>query len=53
MPPKLPLPDSKGHFFLFQNCPRGEGIGDLAMSAVFLPQPLDCFTESQTQYILI
>ena len=25
MPPKLPLPRSRGHFFLFQNCPRGEG----------------------------
>ena len=28
-------------------------VGDLAMSAGFLPQPSDCFTESQTQYILI
>ena len=26
MPPKLPLPHNRGHFFLFQNCPRGEGI---------------------------
>ena len=25
MPPKLPLPHNRGHFFLFQNCPRGEG----------------------------
>ena len=25
MPPKLPLPHKRGHFFLFQNCPRGEG----------------------------
>ena len=25
MPPKLPLPHTRGHFFLFQNCPRGEG----------------------------
>ena len=25
MPPKLPLSRSRGHFFLFQNCPRGEG----------------------------
>ena len=25
MPPKLPLPHSRGHFLLFQNCPRGEG----------------------------
>ena len=28
-------------------------VGDLAMSAGFLPQPSDCFTESQTQYIRI
>ena len=28
-------------------------VGDLAMSAGFLPQPSDCFTESQTQYTLI
>ena len=25
MPPKLPLPHKRGHFLLFQNCPRGEG----------------------------
>ena len=25
MPPKLPLPLNRGHFLLFQNCPRGEG----------------------------
>ena len=25
MPPKLPLPHNRGHFFLFQSCPRGEG----------------------------
>ena len=25
MPPKLPLPHNRGHFLLFQNCPRGEG----------------------------
>ena len=25
MPPKLPLPHNRGHFFLFQNCPPGEG----------------------------
>ena len=25
MPPKLPLPHSRAHFFPFQNCPRGEG----------------------------
>ena len=25
MPRKLPLPHNGGHFFLFQNCPRGEG----------------------------
>ena len=25
MPPKLPLPHNRGHFFLFQNCPHGEG----------------------------
>ena len=25
MPLKLPLPHNRGHFFLFQNCPRGEG----------------------------
>ena len=25
MPPKLSLAHKRGHFFLFQNCPRGEG----------------------------
>ena len=25
MPPKLPLPHKRGHFFFFQNCPPGEG----------------------------
>ena len=25
MPPELPLPHNRGHLFLFQNCPRGEG----------------------------
>ena len=25
MPPKLPLPHKRGLFFIFQNCPRGEG----------------------------
>ena len=25
MPPKLPLTQNRGHFCLFQNCPRGEG----------------------------
>ena len=25
IPPKLPLPHNRGHFFFFQNCPRGEG----------------------------
>ena len=25
MLPKLPLPHNRGHFFLLQNCPRGEG----------------------------
>ena len=25
VPPKLPLPHNRGHFFLFRNCPRGEG----------------------------
>ena len=25
VPPKLPLPHNRGHVFLFQHCPRGEG----------------------------
>ena len=39
MLPKLPLPHNRGHFFLFQNCPRGEG--DCAAKIVlrqFLPR---------------
>ena len=43
LPPKLPLPHKRGHFFLFQNCPCGEGNSAVIerQSRQFLPRGIE------------
>ena len=46
MPPKMPLPHNRGHFFLFQNCPRGGVIarqlsGKNCLAAIFASRHQD------------